>query len=146
MARDAPDDLAREHAEILLPLAERWNGHAVASDTREQIVAKRSASHELGEWLVRGRDQAKVDLHGAGTSHGDDFALLQNAQQRGLRRVRKVGDLVEEERATLGPPDDPGLVADSARKSAARMTEQLAFDERVRDGSAVDSDELSRAT
>ena len=57
---------------------------------------------------MRGGDEAHVDRDRRGLADRDDLALLQDAQQRALRREREVPDLVEEQRAAFAVRIAPG--------------------------------------
>ena len=63
---------------------------------------------------------------------------LEDAEELGLRVERHVADLVEEERAAVGQLDEAGLVPVRAGEGAAPVAEELALQEVVRDGRAVD--------
>src|SRR5690606_11474970 len=65
------------------------------------------------------------------------------SKQLGLQRQRQVADLVEEERASVRLLEESAVALLCARERAARVTEELAFEERVRDAGAVDGDERS---
>ena len=96
--------------------------------------------HRIGERPVGGRDDAHV--HGARRvlAHAPHLALLQHAQQLGLRARRQLGHLVEEQRAAVGVLEQPGARADGAGEGAARVTEQLGLDQVVGQRGAVDGD------
>ena len=75
-----------------------------------------------------------------------ELALLQDAQQLGLHGRRQLADLVEEQRAAVAParsgrgcwPVGPG-------EGAPLVAEQLALEQRLRQGRAVDRDEAARS-
>ena len=70
-----------------------------------------------------------------------ELALLQRAQQLHLHLDRDLADLVEEERPAVGELEAPRLAGHGARERAALVAEELALDELLRDGRAVDLDE-----
>src|SRR5262249_1342397 len=78
---------------------------------------------------------------GRAAANAGELALLQHAQQLRLEGERHVGDLVEEERPTGRGLElaDPAL--DGTRERAALVSEQLALEELVRDGGAVERNE-----
>ncbi len=67
--------------------------------------------------------------------------LLQHAQQLGLRGRRHLGDLVEEQRAAVGEFEAALAARDGAGERALLVAEQLALEQRVRDGRAVERHE-----
>ncbi len=70
-----------------------------------------------------------------------ELALLQRAQELHLHLDRDLADLVEEERAAVGELEAPRLARHGAGERAALVAEELALDELLRDGRAVDLDE-----
>jgi hypothetical protein len=75
-----------------------------------------------------------------------DLALGQHPQQPGLQAQRHVADLVEEQRAAVGRLDQPALgPRPGAGEAAGQVAEQLALDQALGDGRAVDGDEGLRA-
>ena len=97
---------------------------------------------------MTGADQAQVQGPRSTAAEGDHLALFQHPEQAGLQRQRHVADLVEKEDAAIGLLQLAGH-AFLARpgETAAAIAEQLAFDQRLRDGRAIEGDEsLAGAT
>src|SRR5262245_51916781 len=88
-------------------------------------------------------DQPHVDRLTARCAERQELASLQNAQELRLRVERQVPDLVEEESPALGHLDEAGLVLVGARECAALEAEQLAFEERCWNRSAVVGAEIA---
>src|SRR5262249_8511027 len=82
----------------------------------------------------------EVDGNGARRAHWEDLALLEDAEQSSLAVRREIADLVEEQCSARSGPYEPGLVARSARKGAANVSEELTLDERS-ERPAVDGEE-----
>ena len=78
---------------------------------------------------------------GAGVADPDDDPLLERAQQLHLQRERHLADLVEEQRAAVGRLELALLVGDRAGEGALHVAEQLALEQVLGDGAAVDGDE-----
>jgi hypothetical protein len=74
-------------------------------------------------------------------AHRQDFALLEDPQEGGLRRLRQIADLVEKQGAAVGRAHEARLVLVGAGERAAHVAEELTFDEGLGHGSAVDGDE-----
>src|SRR5439155_1136976 len=70
-----------------------------------------------------------------------ELALLEHAQDLRLERERHVGDLVQEERAARGDLELADAPLDRAREGAALVAEELALEELVGDGRAVERHE-----
>ena len=76
-----------------------------------------------------------------GAADALEAPLLQHAQQLGLHRRRHVADLVEEERAAVGQLEPARALADGAGERPFLVAEQLALQQGLRQGGAVDGDE-----
>ena len=92
----------------------------------------------------------EIDVGRGDDAHVDDLdrvaadrlhlAGLERAEQLHLRAGGQVSDLVEEQRAAVRGLEETGARADCARERAARVTEELALDELLRDRRAVHGD------
>ena len=67
-----------------------------------------------------------------------ELVLLQDAEDLGLRRQGQLADLVEEDRAPGGALEPAGLLAVGAGERAPLVAEQLALDQALGQGAAVD--------
>jgi hypothetical protein len=92
--------------------------------------------HFLLQVPVGGSDNANAHLTSAILANPFKLALLQNAEQFGLQLQRNFGDLIEEQRAAVSELKPAHAVASRARERTFRVTEELAFEELARDGSA----------
>ncbi len=63
-----------------------------------------------------------------------DLAAFQHPQQLGLHRLGQLADLVEEDRAAVGDFEQAHAVLVGAGERALAMAEQLALDQRLRQG------------
>jgi hypothetical protein len=70
-----------------------------------------------------------------------DFDRSDRAQQLGLSLEREISDLVEEERAFVGALEASFLLLQRTGERALLVAEELALDEVLRDGGAVELDE-----
>ena len=73
-----------------------------------------------------------------------DLALLQGAQQLGLQAPVHLGDFVEQQRAAVGLLELADAAGDRAGEGALLVAEQLALQQVLGDGGAVDRDEGPR--
>ena len=126
-------------------LRSRSGGQAddVLVQAGEEIAAELPLLHVLVQIAVRRAHDADVHVLGRRRAEREDLARLEDAQELRLRVERHVADLVEEERPAVGELDEPGLVAVGAGERAAAVAEELALEEVVRDGGAVDRLERS---
>jgi hypothetical protein len=90
-------------------------------------------------------DDPEIDADRLGGADRADFAFLQDPEQRDLRLRRQLGDLVEEQGATVGAADQAVAIVLGAREGAAPVAEQLALDQGAGQGAAVDGDEAAAA-
>ena len=106
-----------------------------------QVVteAARAAASARGR-LVAATTRTSIGA-GAVLAEPPNLALLQHAQQLGLRPRRELADLVEEQGAAVRLLEQPGTRPNRAGERAARVAEQLGLDELVGEGGAVDRGE-----
>ena len=69
------------------------------------------------------------------------LAGFEHAQQLGLHRERQLADLVEEDGAAVGQLEEAGCRFGGAGVGPLDVAEELAFEERLDDGGAVDDHE-----
>ncbi len=89
---------------------------------------------------VGGGYDPHVHCHGLGRAQAADRALLQGAQQFGLRAGGQVGHLVEEQGAAMGRFEFAGGLVGGAGERALLVAEQLVFEQRFRDCTAIHRD------
>src|SRR5258706_578830 len=107
---------------------------------RVAVTAPRLKAVEVASAVGRGGQ--RDELHFAlppGPREGD--GALEHAQEFRLDVDGKLAHLVEKERATLGVFERAASRRDGARERAALVPEELALDEVVADGAAIDDDE-----
>src|SRR5216110_2476004 len=110
-----------------------------------QVLAEAPRLHLGLEVLVGGREDAHVDLQGAVAADPLELALLQDAQDLGLRLRPHVADLVEEECPAVGDLELALARRDRPCEGALLVTEELALDQLARERRAVHLDERLRA-
>src|SRR4029453_19498072 len=94
-------------------------------------------SEGLLEALVARRDHADVDGDDVATAHPLDLAFLQEAQELDLERQAHFRDFIEEQRPPMGRLDLALALGVGPRERAFLMTEELALEERLGNGTAV---------
>ena len=110
-----------------------------------EILAERPVSDHPWEIRVRGSDHADVDLDGMRVSDAFELALLNHAQQLGLKGRAHRPDLVEEDRALVGLLEPTLAVGHGAGEGAANVSEELGLEQRLWYRAAVDREEPLRA-
>ena len=117
-------------------------------DSVVEILAEPRGLHLLVEVLVGGRDHPDVDGLGLVLPYARDGAFLQGAQQLHLQRGRHLADLVEEQGAAVRRLEPSWPRCDRAGERPLGVAEQLALEQVLGDGPAVDRHEravLARA-
>ena len=106
-----------------------------------QILAKAALAYQLRQVLVgRGQDTG-TRLNGLVAADTLEALLLEDTEHLGLERRRHVADLVEEQRAAVALLELADAAAVSPRERPFLVAEQLAFQQALRDGGAVDGQE-----
>src|SRR5581483_10775688 len=103
------DDVVDERAEVLLALAERWQGDLDSAEPEVEVFAKLPLLDELLEGPVRRGDDGERDGDLLLAADRPDGAALEDAEELRLRREGGLSDLVEEDRAALGQAKEPLL-------------------------------------
>ena len=138
------EQVGGDEPNLFAALAQRRQRQGVAGEASQQILAERAALDELLEVSVCRRDDANVDAQGLRRAYRYDLALLQDAQENGLKRQRQVADLVEEDRSSVRASKEAGSILRRARERALLVPEQLALGERFGERAAIDGDEGTR--
>ena len=133
--------MIRKQRDVLPVLAKQRQRDMDDVQSIEEITAEPPGLDFLGEVPVGARDDADVDLDGLGAADCPNLLFLDHAQKLHLQVQRHLADLVEKDRAAVGGDEQPAACLYRAGESALHVPEELAFEERLRDGSAVDWNE-----
>ena len=134
-----------ELGNVAAPGAERRHLDRHHVQAIEQVVAKPPRRDFGLQVLIRGRDDAHVDLERLTRPDPRYDALLQRAQHLRLRRQAHVAHFVQEQRAAVRQLELPCPVGERAGEASLHVTEQLALDQLGRDRCAVHLDERPSA-
>src|SRR5690606_2017387 len=115
-------------------------------ESEVEISAKRTARHHLLDRSIRGRDETHVDAACRDAAQASELALFDRAQQLGLRRGGQIADFVQKHTAAIAGFEQPRLGGDRTRERAALVTEQLAVEQALVDGRAVEREQGSAAS
>ena len=107
-----------------------------------KILAKFAVLNHLADVAMRGADHMQIDRNGLIASERNDFAFFDHTQQARLQHQRHIADFIEKQRAAVGLENlsHPAFLH-RAGECAARVAEQLALDQALRDGGAIDRHE-----
>src|SRR4030095_1175323 len=104
-------------------------------------LAKLAQAHGRLEIAAGRGDDLDVDAARGGGADPADGLLLHGIQELRLQDLRDVADLVEEYRAAVGGLEQSRPCRPGVREGPLLVTEQLGFDQVLRQGSAVHLDE-----
>ena len=131
-------------ADVLQALAQRRHPNRDDAEAVVQVLAELAVGDPVLEDAVRGGDHPNRDADRLLAAEPLHLAVLQHAQQLGLRRLVQVADLVEEDCAAVGQLELAAPHAGGAGECAALVAEQLALDQLGGNRRAVDFDERAR--
>src|SRR5579863_4070003 len=106
-----------------------------------QIVAEAALADQLGQIFIGGGEDADVHFDRVRAAQAHEFALLDHAQELGLRFGADGGDFVEENGALVGDFEEAFFRRDGAGEGALHVAEKLRFEEVDGNRAGVDGDE-----
>ena len=137
----ALDEVMHQGRNIFSSLPERRDRDGKNIEPEPEVFAKSPGGDHLLKISVCGRYNADVHRYGSCSSHAFDFFGLKDAQQPHLGLGWKLSNLIQEDRALVGPFESPSLLTDGPGESSLLVTEELAVEEGLRDGAAVHLDQ-----
>ena len=120
--------------------AQRGHDDAQNIEAEEEILAKEALFYQDRQVHMGGGDAANIHRPRGFTADGADLARLQDAQELSLQGQGQVTNLVEENGPFFGFDEKPASRAGCACEGAACVTEELAFEELLGQGRAIDRD------
>ena len=130
-----------EHREVVGPVAEGGQGDGEDLEPVIEVLAEAAVGDHLVEVAVGGGDEADVGPDRVVAAEALEPAVLQEAEHLGLGGRRHVADLVEEDGAAVGLLELADPAAVGAGEGALLVAEELALQEGLGDGGAVDGQE-----
>jgi hypothetical protein len=135
------EDLPREQDDVVAALAQGGYRQRHDRDAVIEVAAEIAPRHHVGEVAVRRHEDARPELERARRAEPLETPLLQHPQELRLAREAELPDLVEQHRAALGGLEHPRARRERAGERAALVPEELALDQGLGDGGAVDHPE-----
>ena len=129
--------MLNEERHVLHPLAERGQHDRDDVQPVVEILPEAAALHLALEVLVGRGDDADVHPDGAVAADALELALLQHAQDLGLRLEAHVADLVEQEGSAVGDLELAFARRRRAGEGPLLVAEELGFEELFRKGGAA---------
>src|SRR5450756_1981263 len=125
LGRGSREERLHEKWHVVAALAKRGKRNRDDAEAVEEVLAEAPLGHERRSRSARGRDDAHVGVLRLDRAHGQELALLQDAQELRLRLDRNRADLVEEDRALVGRLEQTLLVGDRAGERASYVSEKV---------------------
>src|SRR5690606_34294705 len=107
----------------------------------KEVLAEGALADHALELAIGGGDDAHIDRQLARAADRADEFFLQYAQKPRLHLVRHLPDLVEKDRAAFALAEKAFAIAIGAGEGPAHVSEELAFEQVLGDGAAVDGNE-----
>ncbi len=135
------EEVLHQQRDVVLALAQRRQVHGDDVQPVVEVLAEAALVDHRAQVDVGRRDDAHVDLDRLDAAEAHELALLDHAQQLGLRLERHVADLVEEDAALVGDLEQALLGRDGAGEGALHVAEQVALEQVRGQVAGVDGDE-----
>src|SRR5262249_10823441 len=113
--------------------------------SEEQVPSELSLADRLFKWSVGGRHHPNVDLNAVVAAETLERVPFEDAQELGLRARRHLADLVQEDGPAVGRLELADHLLGRPGESPPLVAKQLAFEERLGDGRAVERNERTVA-
>ena len=139
----AENEMVNQIGHVLVVLAQSRDRDPEYVEPIEQVPPEPPSLDHLLEPAVRRGNDPDVERNDHPSSEPDDTSTFQRIENFGLGDIAHVSDLVEQDGAALGQLQLARIAGHGARESAPLMPEQLALEQRVGEGRAVDDAERS---
>ena len=133
--------MARQHGDVVTPLAQSRQAQADDVQAMEQVFTKRTVFNALLQILMRGSNHTDIGFDRRVAAHAVEVTIAQHTQQAGLQIERHVANLIEKQRAAIGLLKAATSHGLRTGEGPALVAEQLAFQQVFGNGSGVDGDE-----
>jgi hypothetical protein len=133
--------MLRQQRHVLGALAQRRNGDDVEGEAVEQVAAEAAGLGKARQVDIGGGDDADIDVLHLVAADALEAAILDDAQDLLLHRQRGGGDLVEKQRSAIGDLEAREAPPRRAGEGAGLVTEELAVEQALGQGGAVELDE-----
>ncbi len=134
------EEVACQLQDVGATLPERGHADIDPAQPVIQVGTKQLTLDQRVQRSIGGRDNSRIDAARGVAAHSFDGQILDGAQQLGLRRQRKVRDLVEEQGAAVGVLE-LAAPAFHAGRGPFFDAEELRLEQRVDQRRAVDRHE-----
>jgi hypothetical protein len=132
------DEVLDEQRQIFEPVAQRRQLNGVNVETVVEVLAQSPLADRLLQRTIGCGEDAHVDWQLFACAEPENSLLFENTEQLGLHLRPHLGNLVEQEAATIRPLEASLAAPIGACKGPAFVAEKFAFDQAFRDSGAVD--------
>src|SRR3569832_2224686 len=133
--------MPRENGDVFTAFAQRRQVDANDTEPTKSDFTEQTGLYALFEVLMRGGDDAYVDLDRRLAADAIELAVGEHAQQPRLALGRHVADLIEKQGAAVGLLEAAAARGGGAREGAALVPELFRFQLVTRDRRGVEGDE-----
>ena len=137
---------SKKQRDVLLAFAEGRQVDGELVEAIVEVLAEAALADGADDVDIGGGDDADVNLLGRGATHGDNLAVLEDAEKLDLHGQGQLANLVEEDGAAVGLFEIALARTVGAGEGSLHMAEELALDGALGDGTAVDGDEAATLT
>jgi hypothetical protein len=141
LAAQHVEEETSEHLDVTVALAQRRQLDREHAESVVEVGTEVTIHHARGQVAVGSSDDAALNLDFAQAADPPDFSLFEHAQQFRLQARWQITDFIEENSALSGELEQAALLRVRACERALLVTEQLGFQQMLRNRRAVDRDE-----
>ena len=140
------EEVGDQQRDVVAAGPQRWQQDRHHVEPVVEIFTKRFLCHLVEQVPVAGGDHPRVDADRLRVTDPLELPLLQHAEELDLELRGGGVDLVEKNRAGVGRLEPAGAVGDCSGKGAADVAEELALQQTLGEGAAVDPHEGARTS
>ena len=137
---EVPQEVLGQHGHVRAALAQGRRAELHDVQAVEQILAELVLADGSNDVAIGRGDEPHVDPQLGVAPHAGEGAVFQKPQQLGLERAAHVANLVQKNGAAVRLLDAARFLFDRTGEGALLVTEQLALQQRLGNGGAVDPD------
>ena len=119
------DQILYQHRNVIFPLAQGWYMYGENVKPIEKILAERTRSHGSIQVAIGGSEHPHINRDLLAAPDPLEFTFLEHSQESNLRLKRKVADLVQENRSTIGGFEATCAPLNRPGKGAFLVTEEF---------------------
>src|SRR5512145_600581 len=135
---EALKQMRRQRGNILFSFPKRRQENGDDIQTEEKVFTKHAVADGFFQVAVGGRDNPDIEFPYFRVADTACFSLLKKTQEFDLNRQRDFSDFIQEKRSAVGGFDQTRMILNRSGKGSPYMTEQLRFQQRLRNSAAVD--------